>query len=262
MISLVIPCHGGDASNIERTINSAKGVCDEVIIISTAMFNEDLCMFHQLTDKVVELPWNFTFMHGFGHMMNQGSSFAKNDWLILLGVSETIHTGHQRIIGTLPHAPSNNIYLCDHINDPNRWRRCWNRKSGSHWGGIIHESIGGGQDAGVLFEMRDTPKAPMQDPLKNECMKFLKACLYNQCYKRLLEHPEELSFTDPGWIGFVNGAKESIIDFCDKHSDMLYACMTGNFGLFIKLVEGRMEASKTVSSVNFNPTGTPMTEGA
>lgn len=258
-ISLIIPCCGGNVANFQRTADSAKGVCDEVVAITTCLFDEDLEAIRTVANKVVELPWNYTFLHGFGDMHNQASDKARNDWLILLGVGETIHSGHEQIRMTLPRAPIHAIHQAWHVNDPNRWSRAWNRRGGPRWGGIIHETVRGGQEAGVLFEMRDTDKVPSGDKLRDEAMRYLKTCLYNHLYQKLLNDNSLLGYTDPGWINFVNGARESITAFCHEHEDLISCAIAGDRERFIATVFGRIEAKLSASGVNFNPQGEPKT---
>lgn len=257
MISLVVPFCGGNVANFQRTLDSARSVCDETIAISTCLFNDDIEAVRATGARVVELPWNYTYIHGFGAMHNAGTKHAGNNWLILLGVAETIHAGHENIKLTLPRAQTNYIYQCNHQNDPNRWSRCWNRTGGPRWGGIIHETVRGGQEAGVLFEMRDTDKVPSGDALKDEVLKFHKTCLYNHLYQRLLNNNDLLGYTDPGWLAFVNGAKESINAFCESHADLITFALEGDRDGFINRVEERTGAGSTAYGVNYAAQGQP-----
>lgn len=252
MITLVIPTFGGHPSNIQRTIDSCAGVVDDVVIISTCPYPEDEEHLRTL-GSVVSLPWNYTYLNGFGEMMNQGTAAAKNDWLLLFGVGETLFRQHQPMHLTLKNAARGSVFRCNHINDPHRWGRIWNRRGGTRWGGLIHESIGGGQDGCVLFEMRDTPKESA-GPEKDPVFRHIKATLYNAMYRRLLQHPEELNFTDPGWLNFVRGAEDSINEFCTQNQDLLSAATEGDFKAFADAVSQR---EAPASGVNFRPLGEP-----
>lgn len=258
MISLVIPSFGGNVENIKRTIKSCEGICDETIIISTAFYLDDIGAFHQLTDKVVELDWNFTFKHGFGSMMNQGTSISKNDWLVLLGVAETLAEPLCDIHKTLQGAQACNVFRCNHINDIHTWGRVWRRGGGTAWSGIIHEEISGGVNAGLMFRMQDTEKTPCEDHIRNEANRFIKTLSYNSLYRDLLRTPELLGATDQGWLKFVQGAEESILAFCEDHKEMLDACHKGNLPKFLDLVEASINSGKEASGVNYSPQGQPM----
>lgn len=256
MISLVIPCCGGNIANFQRTVDSARSVCDEVVAISTCLYDHHLEEIKATGAKVVELPWNYTYLNGFGAMHNMGTQYVKNSWLILLGVAETIHSGHEDIRLKIPRSNPAQIYQCWHVGDVNRWSRCWNRTGGPKWGGIIHECVRGGQEAGVLFEMRDTDKVPSGNSVQDEVLMFHKTCLYNHLYKRLLDNRDLLGYTDPGWLAFVEGAKESINAFCVEHADLLACAMSGDRDGFIKAVEARIAKRVPAAGVNYNPQGT------
>lgn len=246
-MTIIIPAFGG-GPNIERTIASVAGICDEVVIVSTALYDEDKEHFKRIAAKVVELPWNHVFHHGYGSVYNQGSTVAKNDWLLLLGVAETWAETRikPRILLT---ANSNAVFRCDHVNDPCRWKRIWNRTGGTQWSGIIHEEIVGGAEGGLMFRMQDTDKVPPTDPLKGEVFRWVKALSYNHLYDVLLNHPERLGGASPNWLKFVAGAKESIVAFVDEHRKMLNACLAGDQKQFIELVRLKTEPAHGVSFV-------------
>lgn len=252
MITLIIPTFGGSPSNIRRTIESCAGLADDVVVISTCPYQEDVEELKKMA-TVVELLWNHTYLHGFGDMMNRGTDAAKNDWLLLFGVGETLLRPHQPIHLALRNAPRDMVFLCDHANDPHKWGRVWNRRGGTRWGGLIHESIGGGQQGGLLFEMRDTPKDSTGSSEKDAVFRHIKATLYNAMYLRLLQHPEQLGHTDPGWLNFVRGAQDDIEGFCRTNGDLLDSAMAGDFSTFSECVAHREPAT----GVNFRPLGEP-----
>lgn len=261
-LTLVIPSCGSHPENIQRTIDSCSDICNETIVISTAFFLEDQRLFKDIADKVIQLDWNSVMKRGFGEMSNEATPHAKNDWLLLLGVAETFAEPYADIGHTLHIAPNNTIFRCDHHNDPNRWTRIWNRKGGSHWSGLIHECIIGGPYGEVLFRMQDTDKTPKSDPVKQEILKWIKACSYHIQYWRLLNDSSLLAGTDPGWLKFVNGSKEHIIEFRESHQDLIGPCLSGDMTAFLKAVDARMDKGEEAKGVNFEPTGEPMTEGA
>jgi hypothetical protein len=255
-LSLIVPTFGGNVANIQRTIDSCKDICDDVVIISTAFFRDDQFPLHQLGHKVVDLPFNYVFKNGFGEYHNQGTEHAKNDWLLLLGVGETFAEAHKDVHQALRDATCDKVFRCNHVNDQHTWKRIWNRKGGTKWGGLIHEEIGGGSDGGLLFRMQDTEKVPQPSHLENECLRWMKALLYNCMYRRLASNPHELSYTNEGWLKFVAGASESIHGFCEENRDMILSCMTGDYLGFIKQVENKIEAGRKANGCNFKPTGT------
>jgi hypothetical protein len=189
-------------------------------------------------------------------MMNQGTIAAKNDWLLLFGVAETLAESYTDIPAKLSQSANNCIFRCCHENDPNQWKRIWNRTSNSRWSGLIHEEIIGGVDGGLLFRMQDTDKTPMADPLKQEVFRYIKTLSYNAMYHRLLHNPNQLAGTNSGWLQFVAGARESIEAFVEGHKDMLLACMDGDFPKLLGLVSDKLEAGNLAAGVKFTPVGT------
>lgn len=261
MISLVVPAFSA-GPNLDRTITSTQGYCDETVIISTSPYEDDRRAFKALTDKVVELPWNFIFLHGFGSMSNQGTAIAKNDWLLLLGVAETVEYAYGNFAPRFTEkVPKNTVYRCDHENDKHTWKRVWNRTGGTQWSGVIHEEIIGGHDGGLLFRMRDTAKIPHSDAFRNEIYRYLKSLAYNWLYHELIAHPERLGGANEGWLRFVQGSREGITKFCEDHAPMLETCITGDFDQFQRLVESRLSLEQEARGVNFNPQGQPRSEG-
>ena len=254
MISLIIPAFTG-GPNLERTIESCRGLCDDVVIISTALFDDDFDDMKKTGATVVIRPWNFVFLHGFGPLYNQGTEAAKNNWLMLLGVAETMaeeYCGiHQRLKASL----DDGIFKCDHVNDPNKWKRVWNRNGRTMWSGIIHEEISFGRDMEVIFRMQDTEKTPHADPFRNEVFRYIKALSYNYLYERLLLDPSRLGGTNHGWIDFVNRERDSITGYCDEHREMLNTCIAGDKNKFLGLVGARLDAGDRASGVKFQPQG-------
>lgn len=248
MITLIIPSYGGGV-NLERTIDSCREVADETIIISTAFFDEDKAHFRRVADKVVELPWNYTFLHGHGELHNQATAFAKNDWLLLLGTAETWAESHMDVEATLAAASPAEMFLCDHQGDPHRWKRVWNRQGGVRWSGIMHEELTGGDHGRLLFRMQDTEKTPDLDPLKQAARKWVKGLSYNWLYRELLLNPDRLGAASRGWLDFVKGAESSIRCFYLDNYGMMTACLAGDISAFLRCVERAMEPY----GVNFDP---------
>ncbi len=257
-VSLIIPSCGSHPENIQRTINSCSHICDDTVIVSTAFFIEDQSLFRDIATKVVQLDWNYVFKQGFGSMMNQGTPHTRHDWCLLLGVAETWAEDFRDTPHLLESAPNNMVFRCSHHNDPNTWKRLWNRTGGPEWSGLIHEEIRGGIDGGVTFRFQDTDKTPKTDPTKQEILRWIKVLTYHEQYWRLLNDSSLLFGTDPGWLAFVNGSRESIISFRENHQDLIQPCLSGDLVAFLKAVDVRMDKGDEAKGVNFNPTGEPM----
>lgn len=258
-LSLIIPAFSYGPA-LERTVKSVQPYSDDLVIISTAFWEKDREAMKRITDKVVILDWNYTMLNGFGEMMNRGTGFTKNDWCLLFGVGETLQKEHKPLLQVLESSDQSKVYTCDHENDVNRWKRIWNKRSGAHWSGLIHEEIVGGNTGDLLFRMLDTPKEPREDVVEQAALGFIKGILYHWQYKRLREERESvIGGTNRGWLPFVDGSKEANEAFLEKHAPMVECLLSGDLERFLHLVELR---SHNPSGVNFNPTGGPMSEGA
>lgn len=268
MLSLIVPCYAGGPA-LERTIMSAIGVCDDLVIVSTAMFDEDKERFREIAAgrapgvyrpashnaRVVELPWNFVFLHGYGSLSQQGVPAARNDWCLLLGTGETFAEPFMNVDRELRKADRHLHFRCNHVNDPYTWKRVWNRTGGVHWSGIMHEELTGGQDGGLMFRMQDTHKEPRADPVQRQAIKFIKALSYNWLYHELLVRPERLGGASPWWLKFVEGARESITKYVADHKAMLDACIAGDLPRFMDLIQESVDLGQTTEAVNFKPLG-------
>lgn len=260
LIDCVIPWFGGNPTNLHKTIDSVKGICDDVIIVHQLMFDDDAIdpLLLEFGDAMVETTdWNHVIIHGYGSLPNMGMSISP--WRLLLGVGETIAEQHKDIRQALLDSDPKKIYKCNHNNDVHKWNRIWNPSSGNHYAGLIHEDVRG-DDGGLLFRMQDTDKLPLPSHYKNDVLKWFKACSYNILYKRLLDHPDELSHTDPGWLKFVAGASESINDFCQKNKDMVDACISGDREKFIDVCRIYTDNQSKVYGINLNKLGEVMSE--
>lgn len=254
MLTLVIPSYAG-GENIERTIRSVP-MADDLVIISTALFAEDEDHFHSLTSKVVTLPWNYVFHHGFGAQSNQGTAIAKNDWLLLFGVGETL-AEYGSILIPLQQAAAHVVFKCWHHNDVHHWRRVWNRTGGTQWHGVIHEDIVGGSDGGLLFRMQDTEKTPFADVYKQETLRFMKLLSYHYLYHEVLIHPERLGRSN-GWHGFIQSARQSFEATLLVYRRMIDACLAGDKQTFLDLVREDVDTRGGCKPTDFNfkPQGT------
>lgn len=255
MITLNIPAFSFGPALL-RTWESSKPICDNLVVISTAVFDDDLEKFKEVADSVVELPWNYVFLNGFGEIHNKGMSTAKNDWQLLFGIGETLAETYVDIHPTLKTASNKIVFRCNHHNDPHTWGRIWNRQGGTRWSGLIHEDIVGGISGNVIFRFQDTDKEPRADIYEQETLKYLKVLSYNLMYQNLLRDPSKLGGTNSGWLTFVRGAQESINKLCSDNQDMLDAILAGDKARFLDLVKQRVDSEYVgETGVSFEATG-------
>lgn len=253
MITGLIPVCGGNIENVERTAASLRVFCEEIVIVSTVMFDDEKAALKKGAGHVVSLPWNFIAECGFAALHNYGAEHSRNDWLVRLDVAETYLKSHRPIRETLKNSVPEQVFFCDHINAQDRWRRVWNRR-GAKWSGIIHESLFG-EDAGLLFEMRDTPKTP-GDPFRDELVRWHKSVLYHMLHVRLRNHHEHLGAADQGWLKFLEERREEMNQFIAQNNDLVCAMRQGDLENFKALVQQRMDNGLMAYGVDFNPTGT------
>lgn len=263
LLSTIIPWAGGSSEPLKRTIDSVRGISDEVVVVHQKMFDDDTEIAQSLADKVCVLDWNAVFQDGgFAVLPNAGAAAAKGPWMLFLGVGETVAQQYVPMRKTLESANPKTIFRCDHVGDIHTWGRLYRPDSGTHFGGPIHESCGNGVGGPVIFRMQDFEKERHPDIFRNECIKWWKTTSYNVNYAVLIDSPEKLSFTDPGWLSFVKGARESIEEFLDSNKDLVEAALDGDRDAFFNGVKSRMDEGRKPDVVNFNPTGQPMSEGA
>lgn len=252
MLSLIVPCYSA-GPDLTRTVESTRGLCDDVVIISTAIFDDEPEMARH--GRVVSLPWNFVFQHGFGELHNQGTAAARNDWLLLFGVAETFAEPYVDIAGTLKASPPDRQYRCNHCDDPNTWNRIWNKNGPCRWSGLIHEDIVGGIDGGVIFRFADTHKTPHRPEFEMEVLRYVKLVAYQNAYLELIQNPSRLGGTHPSWLRHLEGSKKGLWDFAHDHFDLLFCARTGDKRGFIAGVKKRFEEGKRASGVKYDPVG-------
>lgn len=257
MISLLVPWFGGSPTPLIRTRDSAQGIVDETVVVHQQLFDDDAEVVRSIASKVVTIDWNAVFRMGFGEMTNQGLRACGSNWVVWLGTGETIAEQYVPMRDTLA-SWSNKLttFRCNHLNDVHTWRRVFCPAAGVRVGGLIHEDVKG-EEGPVMFRMQDTIKERHDEEFRNECAKWHKTCSYNYLYQRLGQNPQDLSYTDPGWLGFVNGAKASIDAFCEEHRDLIGAAVSGDRQAFYDGVRRRMDAERPAQGVNFEPLGNP-----
>lgn len=194
---------------LKRTLDSFKDVVDEIIFGDLLVFDQDREKISYYTKeynfRMVKLPFNYIFQHGFAHTLNQLAEHAHNDWILYMNVSEVIdgqYSIKEEIQFPIKVQMSNqyNCYSFDHAVETHRWFRLYNRKE-VKWGGLIHEEVIGDLRACPfnIFRMADTPKDDA-DPFKEKVSNDVKEITYWQQYMRLVDHPELRANTHQGWI--------------------------------------------------------------
>lgn len=264
-ISLITMAQGNPKA-LKETFKSFEGVVDEIIFGDVLLFNDDRELIqtycHEFKLKIVKYPFNYIFKNGFSAILNDLISHSSNDWNIYMNCSEIISRGKESIVETV-HANSDcNTFYFDHAEDRHHWYRL-NRKSELHWAGNIHEQSGP-EDLfrpyyKPLFTMADLPK-DNDNALKSRCYDFAKECCYFHNYKKLIDHPGQIGFTDSGWLKFAHENYNSFTERLEKKGDFYRAFLEGDLDMLYKYVfeNPEFENERLESSILIEYQNSPM----
>lgn len=246
---------------LRRTMNSLRDVVDEFIFGDMLIFGDDRSVIEAYREefnlKVVPMPFNFIFDHGFSITLNALASQATHDWILYMNVAEVID-GEQFIKAQM--TKDYNCYSFDHAVDPHRWFRLYNRKE-LEWGGLIHEEvIPITPDIVIrpcpfhLFRMADTEK-DLDNPFKAKVANDVKELVYWQQLNKLIDHPELRANTHQGWIDFAKEQYDYNTERMKKKGKRLEAFQTGDLQMYLQdiVTNPEFEAERFVStdSINF-----------
>lgn len=215
MMTLIFPTQGNPIA-VKRTLDSTKGIVDEIIIGSVCLFKDDEELIKSYASnyniKVIDFPFNYIFINGFANTLNHLASFSTNDNIIYLNVGEIIEKHDGNILSKF--SQEYNSYYIDHSQELHRWWRCYNRKELS-WKGIIHEELGPDDNfrpyGKPLFTFADTDKDTI-DPFKAKCMNDTKECVYWRQLMQLVDCPELREGVNEGWHKFAKDTYQSMVD--------------------------------------------------
>lgn len=236
-LSLILPTQGNPIA-LKRTLESTKGIVDEIILGSVCIFKSDLEIIKTYQSeynlKILELPFDYIFHMGFSNTLNYLSYHAKNDLVIYLNVGEVIEKGKDEILSKI--SDEYNCYYIDHSQEKHRWWRCFNRKE-IKWGGMIHEeSISrNGEHKPYhkpLFTFADTDK-DMDDKFKAIVYNDVKEICYFRLLCNIVEYPDMLEATNSGWIEFAKGTYDSMQERLAKKGDRYKAFQMGDLHLYL-----------------------------
>lgn len=236
MISL-ITMGAGNPRAFLKTLESTEGVVDEIIFGDLLLFPEDRDLVHSYKDrfnlKVVPMPWNYIYHHGFSTVLNLLASEATYDWALYLNVSEIIAEGAESVRDMVKDNPDCNAFFFDHATDPHRWFRLY-RKRELHWSGIIHEQLKGEYRPfhKPIFRMADLPK-DNDNPTCARILDSLKEIVYFHQYLELVDDPERLGETNEGWVNFAKQDYESFKGRLQQRQKQVDAVEAGDLLAFI-----------------------------
>lgn len=239
MISLVTMSQGNVIA-LQRTVASVLGVCDEVIYGDMCIFNEDTTAISEAKFDIrvnqYLLPFNYIFTHGFSSTLNTLASRASNDVVMYLNVGEVISSSLEPIKDVVERSECDMWYI-DHATEKHRWWRVYNRKK-LEWSGLIHEEVVpiGGLDVSPyhkpLFRFADTDK-DMIDPLKARVMNDIKEIVYFEQLMKIVDQPNLLAATSPGWLAFAKDQYSSMQERLAAKGERYSSFKTGNKGQYL-----------------------------
>lgn len=227
----------GNPIALKKTLDSLSGVVDEIIFGDLLIFEKDRNLIQlykrEYNLKIVTLPFNYIFIHGFSDTLNKLAEESTNDMVIYLNCSEAIQSGKETILPTIKNNPDCNTFCFNHSTDPHHWYRIYNRKE-LKWSGVIHEQVCGDckQYPEPIFTMQDFDK-DTEDSFYSMVMNEVKELVYFNNYLKLVDQPHLIGFTNAGWVQFVKDGYHSFIERLHKKGNRYEAFITGNYEMFM-----------------------------
>jgi len=227
----------GNVKVLRKTLESFSGVCNEVIYGDLLLFPEDREVIKsyekEFNLKICEFPFNWIFEYGFSSCLNILADSSTNNTVMYMNTSEVIDEDYG-ITETIKNNPNCNTFFFTHRTDPHRWHRTYNRKE-LKWSGLIHEQLKGEYRPyhKPIFMMADLEK-DMHDPLKAKILNDVKEIVYFQQYNNIVDFPERLGETDPGWIKFATDDYDSMKERLLKKGKRYQAFIDGDLEAYMK----------------------------
>lgn len=233
----------GNPKALKETFDSFNGVADEIIFGDLTLFPDDAALIESYKNyynlKIVKYRFNYIFKNGFSFILNDMISHSTNDWNIYMNCSEIVESGKDKIVETVQSNSECNTFYFDHGSDLHHWFRL-NRKSELHWEGNIHEQSGPEENFRPyhkpLFRMADRPK-DNDNELKSRCYDFVKEIVYFNNYRKLIDNPEQLGYTDGGWVKFAAENYQSFVDRMQNKGDFYRAFLRGDIDMLYRYVK-------------------------
>ncbi len=239
----------GNVIILEETIKSLLTICDEVVIGDLIVFPEDrerLCWYQtKYNIKIIKLPFDNLFKNGFSFVLNLLAAEASNNTVLYLNTSEVIEKDNG-VLGIV--SPEYNCYHFDHGTDRHRWHRFYDKRE-LQWSGRIHEALEALRGCEFrpyhkpIFRMADKEK-DMQSAFKAYIFNSIKEITYFRNYMSILDEPETIGATDPGWIPFVKDNYDYWKNKLEGKGDIYKAFVTGDYDLLMKSINNINEFEK------------------
>lgn len=257
MISL-LTMGQGNMKALVRTIESFKGICNEIVFGDMLVFDDDREELKRIAAnynmRIIKMDFNFTFKWGFAATLNRLASFTTNDLVLYMNVSEVI----DKNLDVNLISPQYSGYYFNHATEQHKWLRCYN-KNHFYWSGVIHEipiPFGGVQPVTCpepLFMMADTEK-DMEDTFKAKVFNDIKELVYFNQYVKLVECIEVCGAVNFGWVKHAQADYDSFRERLNGKGVRFHAFRKGYLEMYLQDVftnssfdKERQESSRMVN---------------
>jgi hypothetical protein len=227
----------GNVIALKKTLDSFKGIVDEVVYGDLLIFQEDreVVKGYQwgYNLRMISLPFNYIFQMGFSSLLNYLISNAKNDMVMYMNTSEVIDEdyGINKIIDGNPDC---NAFYFSHRVEKHRWFRCFDRRF-AKWDGRIHEEPIGDNVQPYhkpIFMMKDEEK-DMGDKFKADTFNSVKEMTYWNQLIKIVDNPKEKGVTNEYWVKFAKEQYQSMKDRLVEKGNQYEAFKIGDYEMFM-----------------------------
>lgn len=233
----LITMGAGNVLVLKETLESFKGIVDEVVYGDMLLFPEDREILNSYRDtyniNIQMLPFNYIFQMGFDSVLNFLISNAKNDLCLYMNTSEVIDIdyGINKIVNDNPEC---NSFYFSHAVEKHRWFRMNDRRF-LKWSGNIHEECTRGIVSPYhkpIFQMKDLEK-DMDDSFKAAVLNSCKELCYFKNYMKLVDDDKNIGGTNAGWVSFAKEQYQSMKERLENKGLQYEAYKTGNYDMFM-----------------------------
>lgn len=226
----------GNVLALKKTLDSFKGIVDEVVYGDVLLFSEDRLILESYKEEyninIQRLPFNYIFQMGFSSCLNFLISNAKNDMVIYLNTSEVIDENYG-INDIIDNNPDCNAFYFSHRVETHRWFRCFDRRE-VKWDARLHEEPIGDMRPyhKPIFMMKDEEK-DMLDEFKAAVLNSVKECVYWNQLITIVDKPKEQGITNDHWVNFAKQEYQSMKDRLAAKGKHYEAFKIGDFQMFL-----------------------------
>jgi hypothetical protein len=242
----------GNTKILRETLRSVSGICNQIVYGDMLLWDYEKGIINSYANefnlKIVPFNWNYLYQNGFSSLLNKLAEQSDNEYVMYLNTSEVIDIDFG-ILDAIKNNPECNAFYFTHFTDTHRWFRTY-KKSELQWSGILHEQLKGEYIPyhKSIFQMKDLPK-DMEDITKAKILDSLKEIVYFKQYMNIIDNPECLGETDPGWVRFSKENYNSFKERLDQRKEQVAAVEAGDLEWFLKTANHDIENQTFKSSI-------------